>query len=79
MNWLGRPIVSTSANESGKPPASDFSRISETVAGQLDLLIDGGRVSGTPSTVIDVTRSNVSLLRQGALAFDTIQQTLREP
>jgi L-threonylcarbamoyladenylate synthase len=54
------PITATSANLHGaKDP-----QIPEECTVPRELFIDGGRLSGTPSTVVDLTTK--SILRKGA-------------
>ncbi|MCK4270271.1 MAG: threonylcarbamoyl-AMP synthase, partial [Methanogenium sp.] len=54
------PITSTSANISGREPPVRFDQV--TVV--YDLFVDGGTLSGTPSTVVDLVHRQV--LRAGA-------------
>ena len=55
------PITATSANISGgKDPVTP-----EECRAPHDLLIDGGRLPGTPSTVVDLT--SMEILRPGAM------------
>ena len=61
------PLLSTSANAPGKSPAV---RIEDAPEGISDLTIDGGELSGTPSTVVRVSPSGVLVLRQGAVRID---------
>lgn len=49
------PILQTSANLSGEPPTSTFAGIVPEVKDAVDLAIDGGRLTGLPSTVVDLT------------------------
>ena len=49
------PILQTSANLSGEPPTSTFAGIVPEVKDAVDLAIDGGRLTGLPSTVLDLT------------------------
>jgi L-threonylcarbamoyladenylate synthase len=48
----GAPFITTSANISGKPPASEIRDIPQTILNRVDLVIDGGKLDGTPSTLI---------------------------
>lgn len=66
------PITATSANISGLPPASDIEEIIKYFKDlQNDLLIiDGGRLKGVPSTILDVTVSPPKIIRQGVLNID---------
>lgn len=68
---VGAPIVATSANISGAigPAANPRSLddIPETLRAQVDLILDGGEVSGLPSTVVDCTGPQPVVLRRGAV------------
>ena len=48
----GAPFITTSANLTGEKPASEFSEITERVIKKADILINGGKLSGIPSTII---------------------------
>src|SRR3954453_1196529 len=51
------PVFQTSANLSGQPAPASFAEIpSTTILDAADLAIDGGELTGLPSTVVDVTR-----------------------
>ncbi|MEA2034923.1 MAG: L-threonylcarbamoyladenylate synthase [Euryarchaeota archaeon] len=54
------PITSTSANISGREPPVRFDQVTVT----YDLFVDGGTLSGTPSTVVDLVHRQI--LRAGA-------------
>jgi L-threonylcarbamoyladenylate synthase len=66
------PLFQTSANLSGEPPAASFTAIPAAIAGAVDLAIDGGELTGLPSTVVDLTAfeetGEWTVLREGALA-----------
>ena len=49
------PLFQTSANRSGEPPASDFAGVPPGIRAEADLAIDGGALTGLPSTVVDLT------------------------
>jgi L-threonylcarbamoyladenylate synthase len=73
------PVFQTSANRSGEPAPSRFEEIDPTVLGAVDLAIDGGAVTGTPSTVIDVTgieRGEWSVLREGGMPEEALRAAL---
>lgn len=58
------PIITTSANESGKPPAKSLSEIPDSVLNSVDFAIDAGSCgSGLPSKVIDLVSGRI--LRDG--------------
>lgn len=66
------PLFQTSANLSGEPPASSFEAVVPEVAEEVDLAIDGGGLTGLPSTVVDLTeldeQGTWSILREGGMS-----------
>ena len=71
------PITSTSANLSGEPNPDTIGIINRRVLSAVDLIVDAGKLtSQTPSTVVDVTKGKVELLREGAITFADIEQNL---
>jgi L-threonylcarbamoyladenylate synthase len=70
------PITSTSANPSGMPPASTPQ---EVAAWNLDIdaILDGGKTpGGMPSTLVDLATWPPKLLREGAIPFSSIIESL---
>jgi L-threonylcarbamoyladenylate synthase len=66
------PLFQTSANRSGEPPAGSFAEVPAEIVSGADLAIDGGTLTGRPSTVVDLSRYEESgewaVLREGAVA-----------
>lgn len=66
------PIFQTSANFSGKPAPHRFEDIPPEILAAVDLSIDGGKLTGRPSTVVDLTAYDGSsgwvILREGGLS-----------
>lgn len=48
------PIFQTSANLSGEPAPARVKDMPEAIAANADLVIDGGELTGAPSTVVDL-------------------------
>jgi tRNA threonylcarbamoyl adenosine modification protein (Sua5/YciO/YrdC/YwlC family) len=68
LQRIGGPMVSSSANLSGQPPAATAEEVVATFGNQLDLVLDGGpRRGGVPSTLVDVSGQKPKLLRRGSL------------
>ena len=66
ISALGFPLVSTSANLSGRPPLNDPRRIAREFP-QLDLLIDGGVLPPSlGSTLVDIVVVPPRIVRRGA-------------
>jgi L-threonylcarbamoyladenylate synthase len=66
------PLFQTSANHSGEPPPAAFEEVPAPIVAAVDLAIDGGRLTGLPSTVVDIAAiddgGGWTILRQGALS-----------
>jgi len=68
VSALGGPLVASSANLSGQPPAKSAEEVIRTFGNQLDLVLDGGpSQANAPSTLVDVTTGKVEILRPGAV------------
>lgn len=74
------PLFQTSANLSGEPPPASFAAIPATIVDAVELAIDGGELTGLPSTVVDLSAFEESgewtVLREGALAADDLATIL---
>ncbi|GAA5213297.1 L-threonylcarbamoyladenylate synthase [Corallincola platygyrae] len=67
LEALGEPIMSTSLILPGNDVAeSDPEEIRDRLEHQLDLVIHGGYLGETPTTVIDISDDQVEILRVGA-------------
>ena len=65
----GGVLRATSANASGEPPALTAQEAAEALGDRVELIVDGGTVSGgTASSVVSVGPDNeINILREGAL------------
>jgi L-threonylcarbamoyladenylate synthase len=74
------PIFQTSANLSGEPAPSRWDDVPEPIVAGADLAIDGGELTGLPSTVIDIAAieedGGWTILRQGALSEGDLASAL---
>ncbi|HSX32176.1 MAG TPA: L-threonylcarbamoyladenylate synthase [Candidatus Saccharimonadales bacterium] len=62
-------IVTTSANDPGKPPANNLAEATGYFGDAVDFYVDGGDLSGRiASTVARATDTGLVVLRQGAVA-----------
>ena len=69
----GFPITATSANPSGVPPAEDAQAVLKYFGETLDLIVDGGQTpGGVPSTIIEIVKGEVKLLRKGRIRKVTL-------
>ena len=82
MRRWQRPLLSTSANRAGDPPAGSAAAVRRLCGGGgADRLwiVDGGpRPDGEPSTIVDCTGPAPRLLREGALQLSRLLEVERE-
>jgi L-threonylcarbamoyladenylate synthase len=71
------PMAVTSANRSGEPSPCTAAEVLQQLGGRIDIIIDGGATpGGVPSTVVDCTIANPSILRTGPITLENIRETL---
>jgi L-threonylcarbamoyladenylate synthase len=74
------PLAVTSANISDQPSTNTAHEVMEQLNGRIHLVIDGGRSpGGVPSTVLDCTSENLTILREGPITWEDIQSVLHQP
>jgi L-threonylcarbamoyladenylate synthase len=75
-----RPVLQSSANLAGGADARELGEVPEAIRAGADLVLDGGRLPGTPSTVVDLRRFESEgaweVLRTGAMAPGEIASVL---
>ena len=71
------PMAVSSANVSGRPPASDTAMAEGQLGDSVEVYLDGGP-SGEPvaSTIVDLTADEPRILRQGAITAEQISDVL---
>jgi L-threonylcarbamoyladenylate synthase len=77
MPW---PVLQSSANRSGEADARRVEDVDERIRAGVDLILDGGELPGTPSTVVDLTNFEetgaFAVLREGAVPAQAVRNTL---
>tara|TARA_Y100000590_G_scaffold81062_1_gene90081 strand:+ start:2033 stop:2677 length:645 start_codon:yes stop_codon:yes gene_type:complete len=71
--WLGRPIVGTSANITGSPSAESGAQAASQIGELVDLVIEGSSFGRLESTIVDFTDKYPKILRQGAVPAEELQ------
>ena len=72
------PLATTSANLSGGADPQTAQDVLAQLDGRIELVLDGGATpGGIPSTVVDCTLAEPSILRNGAISAEAIMDVLR--
>jgi len=75
------PVLQSSANRSGAREASRVGDVDEELRAGVDMILDGGQLPGTPSTVVDLSEyesdGSWDVLREGAVPREAVVRCLR--
>ena len=74
---LEAPVIATSANLSGQPTCRSGIDVYGFMGQGIDLILDGGEVSGTGATTVDVTEPYWRVIREGAITEPEIAACLK--
>ncbi|MCA1562704.1 MAG: threonylcarbamoyl-AMP synthase [Acidobacteria bacterium] len=75
---FGACITATSANVSGRAPATSATEIVDTLSGLVDAVLDAGTIpGGLPSTIVEMGEHGPTLVRAGAIAWDRVLKSLQ--
>jgi L-threonylcarbamoyladenylate synthase len=76
------PVLQSSANVAGGPDARRLDEVPEPIRRGADLVLDGGALAGTPSTVVDLRSferdGSVQVVRTGAVPQAVIRSLAHE-
>jgi L-threonylcarbamoyladenylate synthase len=86
VELVGHPIITTSANLTGKPPATNYEEVFSYFEGIIDgiLLFDETdpsqihKASNIPSTVVQVDAHHVEIVREGAIKKEDLLRKIYE-
>ena len=70
ISRCGGWLTGTSANLSGSPSARSASDARSQLGERVDLIIDGGDLGGSESTVVEIVGDAVTLLRTGPIGVE---------
>lgn len=71
------PMLVTSANLSNHPNTTSTKEVLEQLEGRIDLVVDGKTSDNVASTVVDVSGSEMKILREGKITKEDIQEVLK--
>jgi L-threonylcarbamoyladenylate synthase len=74
------PVLQSSANASGGADARSVDGVDETIRAGVDMVLDGGELPGTPSTVVDLSSyeadGSFTIGREGAVPAADVERAL---
>jgi len=75
---LGKPILLTSANLSGKPSSLNDEEAQKIFYGKVRAIVKGECPIQIPSTIVDLTTDKPKILREGIISIDQINEIWRD-
>ena len=80
LSGVSWPVLQSSANLAGGPDARALADVPEVLRRSADLVIDGGELPGTPSTVVDLrlleTTGEWKIVREGVMSREAVAAAL---
>lgn len=74
---LTGPLAVSSANKTGKPAATTITEAGFALGGFVEVFLDGGaRANTEPSTILDCTKADPVVLREGTVSLDALREVL---
>ena len=74
---FGGPVLVSSANRGRKSGETSPAQVRQNFLGRIDYFVDAGDLSRVPSsTVIDVEKNAIDVVRAGAISRETIDETV---
>jgi len=76
INFVNKPLLVPSANKSGEKPALTSLEVKEIFGNELGYILDGKSEGGVPSTIVDLTKEEVRIIREGPISLKDILSVL---
>lgn len=78
LKEINEPLLVTSANLSSNPALMKFEDVKQTFFGKIAALIQEDAWQTKASTVVDATKEEIKILREGPIKIDMIMKVIEE-
>lgn len=76
IKYLNRPLLVPSANKSGEKPALTSIEVREIFGNEVSYIFDSDSLRQSPSTIIDLSKEQVKILREGPVSIEEVYRVL---
>ena len=76
LNYVKKPLLVPSANRADQPPACASEEVVAIFGDEIKVVVPGQIQSGEPSTIVDLTGSEIKLVRKGPIPFEELNQLI---
>ena len=74
---FGCPVTSTSANITGRKPVVTYEDAERLFGESVDIILKNNKpLNGKPSTVVDITLKQISVIREGSISSRLIREVI---
>lgn len=74
---IEKPVLVPSCNKSGQKPAKTLKEAKEIFSDEVEFYVSGDAGSGVASTIVDLSKNEISLIREGQIPFEDILNLLK--
>lgn len=78
LTFTGKPLLAPSANRSGEPPATNSDQVREVFGKELDYIVEGSAEIGSATTVVDLTKDEPIIVREGPVSLQQILDVINK-
>ena len=76
IKYLGKPLLVPSANKSGEKPALTSLEVRDIFGNEVSYIFDSDSLRQSPSTIIDLSKEQVKILREGPVSVEEVYKVL---
>lgn len=76
IDFVGKPLLVPSANRSGEKPLTTYKEVEKEFGSELGFIYKEDSHMGKPSTILDLTGSDVKIIREGPISLKDIERSL---
>ena len=76
LEYVKKPLLVPSANRADEKPALSEDEVKAIFKDEVNVIVPGKTSSGEPSTIIDLTGSEIKLVRKGPIPFEELNQLI---
>ena len=73
IGFVEKPLLVPSANRSGNKPLTTYQEVMEEFGEELGYIVKEDSLKQSPSTIIDLTKEDVTVIREGKISLEEIK------
>ena len=78
LKAVEKPLLVPSANRSGEKPALNSKEVELIFHDEIDYIVSGSADLAKPSTIVDLSKQEVKVVREGPISLQDILETIKD-